>query len=186
MHDVRIETVACGDRLLCNPGDIEVLSPPVFGTDDSDNSNSVVVLVSYENKKVLLTGDLESTGMELLLSTPPIDVDVLLVPHHGSLHSSPTKLTRWCQPESVVISGSRKRISEGVELIFAQSGARVFRTDRDGAIRFEFNVSGIEVTPFVTFGGGDHPVDSSKKIMAPPKMAAGLTARHSESTFRPK
>ena len=88
--------------------------------------------------------------MELLLSTLPIDVDVLMVPHHGSIHSSPSKLAEWCQPEAVVISGSRKRISADVENIFARSGARVFRTDRDGAIRFEIDESGIAIEPFIT------------------------------------
>ena len=55
-HDVRIELLAMGDCLLGSLCKINVLSPPVFGTDDSDNSNSVVVMVSYENRKVLLTG----------------------------------------------------------------------------------------------------------------------------------
>jgi competence protein ComEC len=148
-HGVRIETLAKGDHLLSRPCNIEVLSPPVFGTDDSDNSNSVVALVSYENRRVLLTGDLESNGLDLLLSAPPIDVDVLLVPHHGSMDSAPRELTRWCEPEAVVISGSSKRIDPEVEAIFEDSGARVFRTDRDGAIRFEMPATGLQVAPFV-------------------------------------
>lgn len=148
-HNVRIDSLARGDRLLGKFCNIDVLSPPVFGTNDSDNSNSVVVLVSYESSRILLTGDLESTGLELLLSGVPIDVDVLLVPHHGSIHSSPDKLTRWCHPEAVVISGSSKRISTDVESIFEQAGATVFRTDRDGAVRFEIAKSGFQVTPFV-------------------------------------
>ena len=51
---------------------------------------------------VLLTGDLEGAGLARLLSLPPRAVDVLQVPHHGSLRVDLPGLARWCRPALAV------------------------------------------------------------------------------------
>ena len=155
-NNVSVCELAIGDQLVGDNVGVSVLSPPEFGTDGNDNSNSVVLLFEHARRKLLLTGDLESNGMELLLSRTPIDVDVLMAPHHGSLHSSPSRLAAWCDPEFVVVSSSGKRLNPEVETIYNDAGAKVFRTDRDGAIRFEFEHSGVQAIPFL---------DSDSKIV---------------------
>src|SRR5690606_21947362 len=70
-----------GDRLLVDDRvQIEVLHPPADGVAGSDNANSVVLLVQYGGKRILLTGDLESPGLELLMNEPRLDCDVVLAP----------------------------------------------------------------------------------------------------------
>lgn len=147
--EIVVENISAGDRLVSRGIDIKALSPPEFGMDGNDNSNSVVLWLSYEGKSLLLTGDLESTGMDLLLTRASRDVDVLMAPHHGSINSSPTRLTEWCEPEFVVISASGKRVDAKVEQIFKDSGARVFCTDRDGAVRFEFMGKNVKPLPYL-------------------------------------
>jgi competence protein ComEC len=45
--------------------------------------------VEYQGRRLLLPGDLESPGLDELLAESPLDCDVLLAPHHGSLQSDP-------------------------------------------------------------------------------------------------
>ncbi len=79
-----------GDR-LSGVGDarIEVLHPPRVGVLGSDNANSIVLTVEYQGRRLLLTGDLESPGLEDVIAEEPFDCDVLLAPHHGSANSDP-------------------------------------------------------------------------------------------------
>ena len=71
----------------------------------SDNANSLVLMVQYLDHRILLTGDLESPGLDDVLAEQPIACDVLLVPHHGSRLGSPESLAAWSTPRWAVISG---------------------------------------------------------------------------------
>ena len=75
---VRIVRVGAGDRLDVGAIRIEVLSPS--RRYESDNNGSVVLLVSSA-VSVLLPGDIEAVAQRDL---PHVDVDVMVVPHHGS------------------------------------------------------------------------------------------------------
>ncbi len=92
---VPLEEVWSGDRLR-NSGDvlIEVLHPPRQGVLGSDNANSIVLNVEYAGRRLLLTGDLETPGLEDVVAEAPLDCDVLLAPHHGSAASDPPRLRR--------------------------------------------------------------------------------------------
>jgi len=147
-NEVPIVELSEGDQLLGTHASIETLGPPMLGTGGSDNSDSIVLLIKYKSRKLLLTGDLESTGMRILLAKDPCQVDILMAPHHGSVNSSPTELAEWCDPEIVTISGSENRVGNRVEEIYVASGARVFRTDQDGAVRCEIGGKDVTVTTF--------------------------------------
>ena len=104
---IPIRTIGSDDHLVIDPRiRIRVLHPePDFhrrGT--SDNARSLVLLVEYAGIRLLLTGDLEDEGLDRLLALPPVDVDVLLAPHHGSANVNHAALARWAQPEWVVVS----------------------------------------------------------------------------------
>ena len=54
-----------------------------------NNDDSCVVLISDKNNKVLLTGDIsKKVERKLIHQYPQLQVDVLVVPHHGSKTSS--------------------------------------------------------------------------------------------------
>ncbi|MEM9828687.1 MAG: ComEC/Rec2 family competence protein, partial [Planctomycetota bacterium] len=64
----------------------DVLHPPVQPMDASDNANSLVLVASPAGVPVVLPGDLEPPGTEVLASRPrPPPGGVLMAPHHGSL-----------------------------------------------------------------------------------------------------
>ena len=131
---IRMEPLSAGDQLRVSGAKVEALMPPALGTGDTDNSNSVVMLIEYRSRRILLTGDLEGNGLRILLSQPSLDVDVLLAPHHGSPNSEPEAMKAWCNPEIVVISGSGKRIASGAASAYECFGIKLLRTDAAGAV----------------------------------------------------
>jgi competence protein ComEC len=126
-----------------------VLHPPRRGVIGSDNANSLVLLVEYAGRRVLLTGDLESPGLDDLLAEEPLDCDVILAPHHGSQRSDPTGFALWSTPEYVIVSGSLgfgdERQAREVAESYAARGAQVLHTATAGCIEVQLSAGGVEV-----------------------------------------
>jgi competence protein ComEC len=121
---------------------LQILHPPRHGIVGSDNANSLVLEVTQAGRRLVLPGDLESPGMDDLLAEDPLDCDVVLAPHHGSLGSHPQGFGRWSSPEWVIISGAR---SEPVEQAYASRGRAVLHTAKQGAVRVSFSPRGVTV-----------------------------------------
>jgi competence protein ComEC len=149
--DIPLKEVWMNDRLLtANPEiQIDVLHPPQFGVGGSDNANSIILLVQYAGHTILLPGDLESPGIEVVMAETPLDCDILLAPHHGSSRSDPPGFAAWCTPDWVVVSGrhsgddqqltSASYRAVGAEVLHAaDSGASTFTLDRQGITMSSF------------------------------------------------
>jgi competence protein ComEC len=134
---VPIELIQRGDRLrLDETVTLTILHPPDAFTANTDNEHSVVLLIEYAGRRILLTGDLEGEGLLQFLRQPPLAVDVLLSPHHGSVKANPPELPAWTKPDWVVISGSRREGLAELREVYA-GAAGVFLTGIDGAVTFE-------------------------------------------------
>lgn len=145
-NGIPVREIAAGDRLLTGTDcDVRVLGPPIGGAGDNDNSNSVVLMLEYLGKKILLPGDLERSGLSLLLGQYPIDFDIVVAAHHGSKNSRPVEFMAWSTPEFVAISGGRKRVSDTTVEKFKSPERKIGRTDQDGAIRFQIDESGVSM-----------------------------------------
>jgi competence protein ComEC len=131
-----------GDVYDGNGWSMMALHPPAEGVQGTDNANSLCVLLEFAGRRVLLPGDLEPPGMQMLTSQTPTDVDVLMAPHHGSMNAKSDSLLRWCRPELVVISGSHRASAARVLDSFSDSNRRVYVTARDHAIRVEIDATG--------------------------------------------
>ncbi|HEX5104805.1 MAG TPA: ComEC/Rec2 family competence protein [Pirellulaceae bacterium] len=148
--------IHAGQRLRTSPDvRIEVLHPPRRGVIGSDNANSIVLLVEYAGRRILLTGDLESPGLDDLLAEEPLDCDCILAPHHGSRRSDPAGFADWSTPELVIISGGRNvediPAIERVKNSFRLRGAEVFHTAEDGCVRVDIDAAGtVSATTFRT------------------------------------
>ena len=150
---VPLRLIHAGDRLASSPGVLlEVLHPPRKGVIGSDNANSIVLMLEYAGRRVLLTGDLEPPGLEDVLAEEPLDCDAVLAPHHGSRRSDPTGFALWSTPEHVVISGARNAEDEAdiesVKDSYRARGAEVYHTAEDGCVRIELSASGVSVATF--------------------------------------
>ncbi|WP_317987906.1 DNA internalization-related competence protein ComEC/Rec2 [Hyalangium gracile] len=122
---------------------LEVLGPPL--PEDREllegvNDRSIVVLVRHGAVTVLLTGDVEEAGEEMLLDRLG-PVTVLKAPHHGSRTSSTEPFLERTRPRYVVFCvGRRNRFGFPHPEIFEryrERGTECFRTDLDGAVTLE-------------------------------------------------
>lgn len=123
---------------------IEVLHPPQFGVAGLDNANSILLLIEFAGHRILLPGDLESPGIEAVMAEAPLDVDVLLAPHHGSNNSDPPGFAIWCTPDWVVLSGrDLPTQTQFTTASYNEAGAQVFHTSQDGAVEFTVSSAGV-------------------------------------------
>lgn len=145
-HGVPLRTLKGGDRLATSPGTLlEVLHPPAKGVLGSDNANSIVLLVEHSGRRVLLTGDLESPGLDDVLAEEPLDCDCILAPHHGSVRSNPAGFARWSTPEYVIVGGGPGPEWLPVRDAYQAAGAAIRHTSYDGSTRVELRRSGVTV-----------------------------------------
>ena len=148
-NGIPIEAICAGDNLEAGKSvTVEVLHPTKKGVIGSDNANSVVLLIEFAGHRILLPGDLEAGGLNDVIAEEPIDVDVLMAPHHGSSRSSPAGFAAWCTPEHVVISGGRSRDAVPAVVAYHQAGAQVLHTADAGAITATIDSEGVAVETF--------------------------------------
>jgi competence protein ComEC len=148
-HSVPVQTIYAGDRLRTDDDcQITVLHPPRKGVLGTDNANSIVLRIEHAGRRVLLTGDLESPGLQAVLAEEPLDCDVLLAPHHGSRFSDPPGLADWATPEFLVISGGARDRAEDVFAAYESRGTRLLHTHQAGAIEFSLTADRINSIRF--------------------------------------
>jgi competence protein ComEC len=169
---VPLREVWSGHQALCGDALLAILHPPREGIDGSDNARSVVLLVAYAGRRLLLTGDLEPPGLDALLAQPPLDCDVVLAPHHGSPRSRPLPFTQWCRPELLIISGSHgglgRQRAEAILEGYRSVPAQVLHTARDGCIRIELSAAGLQAQPLRTSPPSHLPLGASANFAQAP------------------
>lgn len=72
-----------------------------------ENKNCSVFMVSYKNKKIMITGDLDAEGevkmLEYYKGTDLLKADILAIGHHGSRYSTSTEFLNEVSPKYGVI-----------------------------------------------------------------------------------
>jgi competence protein ComEC len=152
--DVPLDEVVAGETADLGVGvRLEVLAPPpspLSGTDDDVNNASVVLRLTYGSVSFLLTGDLGEEGEEWLLANHGIlQSTVLKVGHHGSDTSSTDAFLGAVKPAVAVISAGQDNPygHPSPTTLLRLSGVPIFRTDRNGAVRFETDGQRLFVEP---------------------------------------
>jgi competence protein ComEC len=147
-HGVPVRVVRAGDRLTAGAVQIDVLHPPARGPEGIENVRSLALLVRHKGHSILLTGDLEGSGMTRLLALPPLKVDVLMAPHHGSPKANPVELAKWARPRFVVSCQGRPRGAGNAEDAYREVGSRFLGTWPDGAVTVRSRKDGLVVEVF--------------------------------------
>lgn len=131
-----------------------VLHPQAGAVATKTNAVACVLLVEAGDKRLLITSDIDAaqeqelvarfaTGKSALAARRDgldgmLRADVVTVPHHGSRTSSTTEFIRAVGAREAIFSvGYRNRYGHPKEDVVTRwqlSGARLSRTDRDGAI----------------------------------------------------
>ncbi|MDO9011605.1 MAG: DNA internalization-related competence protein ComEC/Rec2 [Gallionella sp.] len=116
-----------------------------------DNEQSCVLRISVGNQHILLTGDIGKHSEQRLIEVHPdqLAASLLVVPHHGSASSSGIEFVAAVLPDyAVFTAGYRnpfKHPRKEIEQRYADSGAQLLRSDRDGAILVEMNARELTV-----------------------------------------
>jgi len=115
---------------------IQVLHPPAYRVPGNDNANSLVLRFDLGGRSLVLPGDLEPPGLQMVLDQPrPLAGGILMAPHHGSLTLDNRAILDWARPRQVIVSGGiRARRPEVAEALRAR-GSDVFITADSGAIQ---------------------------------------------------
>lgn len=147
-----------GSRIWLGSALVTVLNPPPAplqgsprGPASDENNNSLVLRLDWGLVSFLFTGDLEQEGEAALLSArQPLRHLVLKVAHHGSRYSTTEAFLEAARPRLAVISvGARNPFRHPTADTLArleQAGAKLYRTDRDGAIVLETDGATLSVT----------------------------------------
>jgi competence protein ComEC len=128
--------VSVGDGVTLTVLQTQTGSPPEAG----DPGQPVILLLTYHDARILLTGDLTPEGEAALLSAGlPLDSTVLQVPAGGSRAVGGEAFLAAVNPQISVLSidaGNRYGLPHPEALArLAATGAPLYRTDQAGTIR---------------------------------------------------
>lgn len=131
------------------------------GTGESENDNSIVLLLQYKGKSILFTGDMtskmEADVAEAVRYCGVDSLSILKVGHHGSRYSSSEEFLAGIMPQAAVISCAARNTyghphKETLQRM-EDVGALVLRTDEGGAIIAKIRASGAEMLVYEYCGG---------------------------------
>lgn len=131
------------------------------GTGESENDNSIVLLLQYKGKSILFTGDMtskmEADVAEAVRYCGVDSLSILKVGHHGSKYSSSEEFLASIMPQAAVISCAARNTyghphKETLQRL-EDVGALVLRTDEGGAIIAKIRASGAEMLVYEYCGG---------------------------------
>jgi competence protein ComEC len=142
-----------GWRAVAGAVTLRVLGPVSLlrGTRSDPNDNSLVLRAEVGGVRILLPGDAEVDEQDALLAaSAPGDlrVDVLKVAHHGSGYQQPRLLTGTGAVVALVSVGAGNSYGHPSTAVLAMlrgTGARILRTDRDGAVAVVGSGAGLAV-----------------------------------------
>jgi len=116
--------------------DIRIYPPVGYG---NENERGLAVL-AVGGVSALITGDMGASCERSLLRTEDIpDIDILVVGHHGSKHSTSEELLAAVKPEIAVIPVGRNSYGHpAIETLerLEQSSVEIHRTDETGSVTF--------------------------------------------------
>ena len=117
------------------------------------NNLSMVLLLSYYDRNILFTGDIEKEVEIQIVDKIKNPVDVIKVPHHGSNTSSTEELLYKIKPEIGIISVGRNNFyghpNKEVLGRYEEIGTKIYRTDNNGMIKLILDKDKLEIKPFV-------------------------------------
>lgn len=109
------------------------------------NNNSQVIVIAYAGRKILLCSDIEKEAQQNILEMyPDLNVDVLLLPHHGSTNTRLPVFVEKLAPPVILCSCGRSRFEK------YQADPNTLYTCRNGAVTIVIGKTGtITVRPFL-------------------------------------
>jgi len=135
----KITKIYAGDSIKLGEISLNTIWPEK-GLTGQFNELSLVFLLKYRDKKVLLMGDADSK-IQPRMTRLQETIDILKFPHHGSKTGMAEEFLKIIQPKIAVISVGKNSFghpsSQTLELL-TKYQTIIRRTDREGTLEFEF------------------------------------------------
>jgi competence protein ComEC len=143
------EALSSGEQMKLGRLAIEVLWPPArtpdFTPPEDRNDRSIVLLLSLDGFRILVSGDAEAEAVPI----DPGPLDVLRTAHHGSDDAGLEAFLGLTTPRLAVISvgadNSYGHPTEDTLEALGAAGAEVLRTDRSGTVSLVISEGGLDV-----------------------------------------
>ena len=148
-YKIPSELAFAGQTRTAGEVTFEVLHPPRNGPSGSENERSLVLKLTHAGHAILLTGDLEKSGTQALLSIPAQHCEVLLAPHHGSRAALPSALLAWCQPRLVIVSRGPP-LGNSVTPADVPPGVPLWDTYSFGAVTLRSHATGLVAESYLS------------------------------------
>ena len=157
-RETPFSVIGRGDKLNIGGVDMEILYPEF---DDplravSDNNHSVVLLLTYGDRRFLFTGDIERAAEEKLVAAKieQLHADVVKVAHHGSKTSSIDEFVSAVRPEISIVSVGKHSMfghpSREVIERWRSIGSNIYQTGRSGMITISTDGRDLRVSTFLS------------------------------------
>lgn len=149
---VPIRQIAEGQRVAgLEPLNVQCVWPATgfHRPSKSDNDTSVVLLVEYAGRRVLLPGDAGKYAQQQLAGRPAeaIRTDVLVLPHHGRTPTLDMGFVQAVQPQVLIAStADAGRLSQ--PNLLASLNWRVLDTQTSGMITVDLSAEALGMTVF--------------------------------------
>ncbi|MFH1563913.1 MAG: DNA internalization-related competence protein ComEC/Rec2 [Nitrospirota bacterium] len=150
------QVVRKGDKIIGYPEiEIYILHPSNYLDRKSSNNNSVVVKIVYQDISFLFSGDIENKAEQKLLPFKDMLASTILkIPHHGSKKCYYPPFIKLVNPKIGIITvGRNNRFnfpSKDILRNYRESGTKIYRTDKHGAVMVNTNGKRIWVTTAVS------------------------------------
>lgn len=142
----RIRVERMPETIDAGAAKIRVLWPPREAASDprwSDNDRSLVCLIAYAGKRVLLCSDIEQLAQRQVMALhPALKADVVVVPHHGSTRTLDGRFLETLAPSVLLCSCGRRDYEQGRAMRTSPAG-ELFLTPRDGAVSVCIGPTGV-------------------------------------------
>ena len=128
---------------------------PATPTTLEENDRSLVCLIEFAGRRVLLCSDIESTAQqEITRRYPSLKADVVVVPHHGSIRTLDEGFLKQLEPRLLLCSCGRTDYERGRVIVPPRAGstadgrtAALLITARDGAVTIRIDRAGVIKAP---------------------------------------
>lgn len=153
-NGITIRYINAGMEFECGDINVKCLHPVKDYSYASENDYSTVLLLSYEDVDLLLTGDIEDKGENSMMDACDLpDIDILKTAHHGSRYSTDEDFLQITRPEIALISCGKdnsyghphEELLERLE----KAGVKIYVTAWTGAVTITGSSSGIQVDTFL-------------------------------------
>jgi competence protein ComEC len=131
---------------IFNEVQVKVLWPPTSSDKDINdlsydevNDSSLVLKITFGNVSFLIPGDISgNVEKQLVAAEKDLRSDVLVVPHHGSNHSSSAEFIKTVACRYAIVSAGKANVFHHPHPLTLQrykdAGVNILRTDHNGAI----------------------------------------------------